>query len=89
MGIGISPDERASAAGVPVTNVTSDSPAADAGITAGSTIVAIDDATVRSGDDIVRAMNTLTPDDEVKVTWLDGSGTRHTATVQLDEGPPA
>ncbi|HEX5587025.1 MAG TPA: S1C family serine protease [Acidimicrobiia bacterium] len=92
MGIGIPPDTGArtpNASGVPVSQVTAGSPADDAGITVGSTIVAIGDTTVRSGDDVVRAMNTLTPDDSVKVTWLDGSGTRHTATVQLDEGPPA
>ncbi|MET0627312.1 MAG: S1C family serine protease [Acidimicrobiia bacterium] len=76
-------------AGVPVAGVTDNGPAAGAGIAAGATIVGIGDTTVTSVDDITKAMNTLKPGDEVKVTWLDGSGTRHSATVELDEGPPA
>jgi S1-C subfamily serine protease len=82
-------DTSGTATGVPVADVTADGPAAGAGIAAGATIVGIGDTTVTSVDDITKAMNTLKPGDEVKVTWLDGSGTRHSATVELDEGPPA
>jgi S1-C subfamily serine protease len=74
--------------GVAVSGIQEDGPAADAGISAGSTILAIGDTTVSSSDDITRAMNTLRPDDEVKVTWLDPQGERHTASIELDEGPP-
>ena len=74
--------------GVTVSDIDAEGPAADAGISAGSTIVAIGGTTVTTADDITKAMNTLRPDDEVKVTWLDPSGGRHTASIQLEEGPP-
>jgi S1-C subfamily serine protease len=75
--------------GALVTGVRGDSPAADVGIEAGDLIVGIDDAEVRSSDDLQDALNTYHPDDRVKVTWSDGSGNTESATVRLIEGPPA
>jgi S1-C subfamily serine protease len=89
LGVAISANARTQTSGVVVNGVTDDGPAQKAGIVAGATIVAIGDATVRTPDDITVAMNRYAPGDEVKVTWLDGSGSRHTATLELDEGPPA
>jgi len=90
MGIEISgTTSGVSSNGVVVNGVTEDGPAQRAGIVAGSTIVAIGDTTVRVADDIMTAMNPFGPGDEVKVTWLDADGGRHTASLELDEGPPA
>lgn len=75
--------------GVPVSDIEAGGPADDAGISAGSTILAIGETAVSNSDDITRAMNTLEPDDEVKVTWLDPDGERRSASITLAEGPPA
>ncbi len=74
--------------GVPVSEIDPGGPADDAGISAGSTIVAIGDTEVTNSDEITDAMNTLEPGDEVDVTWLDPQGDRRLASVRLDEGPP-
>jgi S1-C subfamily serine protease len=75
--------------GVPISGVTSGGPADKAGLTAGSTIVAIGDVDVNSVDDITKAMNGTKPGDSVKVTWIDPSGNRHSATLDAAAGPPA
>ncbi len=85
---GSTPIGGTTGSGVPVAGVTENGPAADAGIEAGSTIVGIGDTTVKTATDITTAMNKLKPDTDVKVTWLDASGQRQTATVHLTEGPP-
>jgi S1-C subfamily serine protease len=89
MGVEISGRFAGSATGVPVSGVTDGGPADDAGISEGSTIVSIDDSPVRTADDITVAMNRYAPGDDVKVTWLDSAGSRHTAILELIEGPPA
>ncbi|MET0276504.1 MAG: S1C family serine protease [Acidimicrobiia bacterium] len=86
---GRTPIGGSSSSGVAVAGVTQNGPAAGAGIAAGSTIVGIGDVTVRTADDITTAMNKLKPDTDVKVTWLDSSGQRRSASVRLVEGPPA
>ena len=72
-----------------VAAVQSGSPADSAGIVAGDVIVAIGDTTVGSVSDITSALDSRHPGDKVSVGWLDTNGQRHTATVQLIEGPPA
>ncbi|MFI5046343.1 MAG: S1C family serine protease [Acidimicrobiia bacterium] len=89
LGIEVAGNAGRSSDGVTVNGVTSGGPADKAGISAGSTIVAIGDTTVQSPTDITTAMNLYSPNDRIKVTWDDTSGSRHTATVQLDKGPPA
>jgi S1-C subfamily serine protease len=75
--------------GALVRDVDEDGPAANAGIEAGDLIVGLDDADVRSSDDLQDALNTYHPDDRVEVTWSDESGNTESATVKLVEGPPA
>ena len=74
--------------GVTVSGVSEDGPAANAGIREGSVIVTVDGVAVTSADDVTLAMNKLSPDDEIEVTWIDESGNRRTEDVQLAEGPP-
>ena len=68
--------------------MSEDGPAANAGIREGSVIVTVDGVAVTSADDVTLAMNKLSPDDEIEVTWIDESGNRRTEDVQLAEGPP-
>jgi S1-C subfamily serine protease len=75
--------------GVVVGGVLSGSPAENAGIVAGDTIVSVDGQSVYS----VSALNTIMgahhPGDRVQVSWTDQSGQQHSATVQLASGPAA
>lgn len=75
--------------GAGIADVGSDSPAADAGLEAGSTITALGSRTISSVGDLRAVLDTFHPGDDVKVTWIDASGDRHRATVTLTKGPPA
>lgn len=77
-----------SASGVPVMGVESGSPAANAGLTAGDTIVSIDGRSVSSISDLSTALASRHPGDKVSVGWVDSSGQQNTATIQLIAGPP-
>jgi S1-C subfamily serine protease len=75
--------------GASVAGVQSGSPAADAGIQAGDTIVSIGNTRISSASQLSTAMSGSHPGDKVSVGWRDSSGTAHTATVALIAGPPA
>ena len=67
--------------------MTAGTPAADAGITAGSTITAIGGTSVSSQPEIATALAGHSPGDTVKVTWTDSSGSKHSADVTLAASP--
>ncbi|MCD7101108.1 S1C family serine protease [Pseudoclavibacter sp. 13-3] len=73
--------------GAAVAGVVDETPAAEAGITAGSTITAIDGQTVGSAEDLSTIIAKHAVGDHVSVTWADAQGTSHTKTVTLAEGP--
>jgi S1-C subfamily serine protease len=78
-----------SGSGAVVAQTQSGSAADDAGITVGDTVVAVDGHDVSSADDLRAAMESHHPGDEVRIDWVDGSGSSHHATVKLQAGPPA
>jgi S1-C subfamily serine protease len=57
------------------------------GITAGSTITAVDGHTIASSADLSTVLAAHDPGDRVSVTWTDASGSAHSATVTLGSGP--
>jgi S1-C subfamily serine protease len=75
--------------GAVVGDVQSGSPAADAGIEAGDTIVGIGNTAVGSASELKSALINAHPGDKVVITWVDGNGAQQKATVTLIEGPPA
>jgi S1-C subfamily serine protease len=75
--------------GAVVVEVQNDSPADDAGISAGDVIVSVDGKNVDTGSELIEALAGSHPKDNVKVTWVDESGDEHSATVRLASGPPA
>jgi S1-C subfamily serine protease len=75
--------------GAVVQDVTNGSGADKAGITAGSTITAVDGVAVTSASGLTRVMVPHQPGDSVEITWTDSSGTSHRATIKLGSGPPA
>jgi S1-C subfamily serine protease len=74
--------------GAAVVGVKDGTPAADAGLGAGDVITGIDGSNVRSASDLTAAMFKYHPGDDVKVTWVDGNGDTHSATITLTPGPP-
>jgi S1-C subfamily serine protease len=64
-------------------------PAAQAGVTAGDTITALNGTPVHTSRALRRAVTTYSPGDRVTLTWTDPAGASHTATVTLMDGPVA
>jgi S1-C subfamily serine protease len=80
--LGVSVQDSASG-GALVVGVQSGSPAASAGITAGSVITAIDGTAVSSSDTLRNAIKSHRPGDSVAIRWTASGGAAHTATVTL------
>jgi len=66
-----------------VADVVAGGAAAAAGITAGSTITAVDGDTVTSGTDLSEDLSDECPGTRVTVTWTDPSGTTRSTSVTL------
>jgi len=88
-GRGRSGSGNAATSGALIAGVVDGSPAADAGLTAGDTVVGIDSTAVTTADGLSAALAAHDPGDSVTVTWLDSSGAQHSATVTLAQGPAA
>jgi S1-C subfamily serine protease len=72
-----------------ISGVVDGSPAADAGLQAGDTITAVGGSTVDGADALSTALAKHDAGDQVRITWIDTTGTTHTATVTLIPGPAA
>jgi S1-C subfamily serine protease len=70
-----------------VVGAVSGSAAAEAGISRGDTVTAVDGAAVQSAQQLRASIAAHQPGDQVAITWRDASGGSHTATVTLGEGP--
>ncbi len=78
---------RAGSSGAVVASVVPGSPAAAAGLTAGSTITRFDGSPVSSASSLVATVTGLRPGQSVDVGWTDASGVAHHATLTLGSGP--
>jgi S1-C subfamily serine protease len=72
-----------------ISGVVDGSPAADAGLQAGDTVTAVGGTTVDSAEALSAALAKQDAGDQVRVTWVDSTGTSHTATITLVAGPAA
>ncbi|MCI0159248.1 S1C family serine protease [Leifsonia shinshuensis] len=90
-GSGSSTGDTAGAAtsGATIAGVIDGSPAAAAGLAAGDTITAVNGTAIDSASALTAALGAHAPGDSVSVTWTDASGTSHTASVTLAQGPVA
>ncbi len=77
-----------SSAGVAVAGVIPSTPAAGAGLVAGSTITRVGSVAVTTPSELLRAIDAAQPGQQIVVTWTDPNGASHTATVTLTSGPP-
>ena len=64
------------------------SPAAAAGLTAGSVITSVNGHTVGSPQSLASVMSKLRPGDTVSVTWVTPNNQHQTANLLLTAGPP-
>ena len=85
LGVQLSQDAGAAT----ISGVVDGSPAAKAGLQAGDTITAVGGTTVDSADALSATLAERNPGDQVRVTWVDSTGTSHTATITLVAGPAA
>jgi len=76
-------------AGAVVAGVYEDTPAAEAGLTAGDTITRIGSTQITDGTGLSAAISEHKPGDTVSLSWTDADGQTHTAEVTLTEGPAA
>ncbi|GAA1724507.1 S1C family serine protease [Aeromicrobium alkaliterrae] len=70
-----------------VAGTIEDTAAAEAQIAAGSTITSFEGTPVNTPDELSGLIAEHAPGDSVTLTWVDGSGAEHTATVTLKAGP--
>ncbi|MGH3770460.1 MAG: S1C family serine protease [Pseudonocardiaceae bacterium] len=74
--------------GALVAGVTPGSPAEQSGLAAGDVIVSVGGATVDSSATLTTLLTGHHPGDAIRLTWMDVSGQRYTATLLLATGPP-
>lgn len=88
LGVEISTQQSTSGVvGASVVGATPGGAAAAAGMTAGSTITAIDGTQVTQPTTLTGVLDQKYPGDKVSVTWTDAQGQSHTATVTLGTSP--
>lgn len=86
--LGVQPStEETTGTGIDVVKVVTDSPAAKAGMTAGSTLIKVGDTTVRAGMNLANVIRSLEPGQQVSISWITSSGKTRTATVTLGSSP--
>ena len=88
LGIELSEDV-ATTSGVAVSGTFPGMPAALAGITAGSTITAVNGVPVTTSTALSAAIARHAVGDRISISWTDSAGAAHTATVTLVGGPAA
>ncbi|MFT4230935.1 MAG: trypsin-like peptidase domain-containing protein [Microbacterium sp.] len=73
--------------GATIAGVIDDTPAAQAGLSAGDTITELDGTEVTDASSLADILADYAPGDTVTVTWTDSAGAEHTASVTLIAGP--
>ena len=87
--LGVLVDTTASSQGATLSGVVARGPAAQAGLQAGDTIVALGGKPVDSPSSLTTLVGQYHPGDSVSVEWVDSAGQRHQATITLTTGPAA
>jgi putative serine protease PepD len=82
--LGVSVD--ASAATARLADIRPSTPAAKAGLKSGDVVIAVDDKTISSGDDLTRAIDAHKPGDKITLTYKRG-GSEHSVELTLATRP--
>jgi S1-C subfamily serine protease len=80
-------DAEKGGSGKTITSVVEDSPAARAGVTAGSRLTKVGDATIRSSTNLATVIRALEPGERVTIEWTAPNGSHKEATVTLGSSP--
>lgn len=86
--LGVDITENVSTTGAPVASVLDGTPAAAAGITAGSRIMGVAGHTVSTAAGLRSTMLMLRTGERVTLKWIDAADARHSAVITLATGPP-
>lgn len=78
---------RVTQSGALISGVVEGTPAAEAGLTAGDTITAVDGTTISTPDQLTTALAQYSPGENVTITWVGSTGASESATVTLATGP--
>jgi S1-C subfamily serine protease len=89
IGIEIAPSTGQTTSGVEIAGTQSGTPAANAGLTEGDVITAINGTSVTTGTQISEALIQQHPGDKITLTWTNTDGQSQTTTVTLGTGPSA
>ncbi|NQX14151.1 trypsin-like peptidase domain-containing protein [Microbacteriaceae bacterium VKM Ac-2855] len=85
LGIGLSSTSGAAT----VAGVYENTPAAEAGLSAGDTITAVNGTAISTGSQLSELLGSMEPGESVALTWTTAAGAAGSATVTLAEGPAA
>ena len=88
LGVSVQPTSAFGSNGVLVGDVVTGGPVAKAGLASGDVISALSGRSIPTPTALVSALLVHHPGDAVKLSWTDGSGVGHSATVTLGSGPP-
>lgn len=80
-------DSEQSGNGKTITSVVEGSPAAQAGVTAGSRLTKVGDTTIRSSTNLATVIRALEPGQQVTIEWTAPNGSHKQATVTLGSSP--
>jgi S1-C subfamily serine protease len=75
--------QQSPGSGALVGGIVAGGPAEGAGISIGDTIVGVDGTTIISPSSLTSTLSSHHPGDTVRVSWVDGLGRRHTASIRL------
>jgi S1-C subfamily serine protease len=87
--LGVELSSQQSGSGAAVAGAIDGLPAAQAGITAGSVITAVDGTAITDTTSLSSAIASHAVGDQVTISWTDAAGAAHQATVALVAGPAA
>ena len=88
LGVQVQSAAYADTSGVLVEGVVANGPIAQAGLTTGDVITAVDGTSVGDPTTLVNLLLTHHPGDSVMLSWTDQTGTPQTSTVTLGSGAP-
>jgi S1-C subfamily serine protease len=89
LGVELATNTSNAGSGAPVSRVEPNTPAATAGIAAGSLITSFNGTPIANGTDLTNVIAPLQAGAQATVGWVDRNGQQHSATVTLIAGPPA
>ncbi len=88
LGVSVEPSSTGSA-GAEIVAVEPSTPAASAGLASGDVITGINGKEAASPEALTTLLQLYHPGDRVHLQWIDYSGAKHSATLQLATGPAA